>query len=589
MAFVPRVHNRQVPTSNQAVFVRTSLEEQRKHRLAIERMRPAIDNKWGQMVNGVRETKKATYSHVRINLKRAQLEDERAQAIEVENFHLLEKLSKILERPQNPTNGTREWGGGNRLDKHQVPVIDHCVPSKTTTFGAAMEASSLNIGLRERQQNEIVLANHKLVRRIQMCKPTYDRQKQLTDASNRERWLWNKAIANRPLDSGATSVVSALQRRRPASASAALTAPPGARPASASLTGGEAAGSSGPPPATKSVRPSTARPAKLKRAPSEIDRRAAADASVLKVLDLLSAQRSKISSLRELRAQKDVLMSSVFTPDDDITTDLVEAGGIVIHVTRSSATVSADQLLILVHGGLFMSGSPRASAHLAAKLAKELGVAVATPALRLAPEHPFPAAYDDLKAAYEYLAQYGVDPHRTSAPPTKIALYAESSGGALAVSLLQALKAEGKGEQMMPACVGLSSPWLDLTCEGGSYVVNEAYDLMMRRDRLQGIATAYLAGNVELTNARASPLLAPEGAEHFGMPPTLVHCCKNELLLDDSVVFGEYCTNAGTDIKVHAFDQALHAWHTYFPLMPVAEQALSEMVAFYKSHLFPAA
>ena len=35
-------------------------------------------------------------------LKRAQLEDERAQAIELENFHLLEKLSRILERPQNP-------------------------------------------------------------------------------------------------------------------------------------------------------------------------------------------------------------------------------------------------------------------------------------------------------------------------------------------------------------------------------------------------------------------------------------------------------------------------------------------------------
>lgn len=167
MAFVPRVHNRQVPTANQAVFVRSSLEEQRKHRLAVERMRPAIDNKWGQMHNGVRETKRATYPHVKINLKRAQLEDERAQAIEMENFHLLEKLSKILERPLNPTRGkTREWGGGVRLDAHQVPVIDHQVPAKTTAFGAAVEATSLNIGMRERQQNEIVVANHKLVKRM---------------------------------------------------------------------------------------------------------------------------------------------------------------------------------------------------------------------------------------------------------------------------------------------------------------------------------------------------------------------------------------------------------------------------------------
>jgi monoterpene epsilon-lactone hydrolase len=420
-----------------------------------------------------------------------------------------------------------------------------------------------------------------------MCKPTYDRQKQMAAEKERERWLWNQAIANRPLDSSAPPrPISAVARRRPASAAAALTAPPG-MPALGAPTHSGASGS-GPPPAAKPVRPSTARPAKLKRAPSEMDRRAQADASVLKVLDLLSAQRSKITSLKELRAQKDVLMSGVYAAPGDISTELIEAGGIVIHVTSSPAckpggASSSDQLVVLVHGGLFMSGSPQASAHLAAKLCQQLGVAVATPQLRLAPEHPFPAASDDLKAAYDYLSQYGVDPHRSSPPPTKIALYAESSGGALAVGMLQALKAEGNP---LPACVGLVSPWLDLTCEGGSYVVNEAYDLMMRRDRLHGIATAYMAGGKPLSDPRASPLLAPDGPEHFAMPPTLVHVCKNELLLDDALTYGEYCLAQGTDIKVQQFDHALHAWHTYFPLMPVAEQALGEMAAFFKGHLF---
>ena len=93
MAFVPKIHNRTMPVSNNSLFVRSSLEHQRKHREAIDKMRPAINNKWGQEWNGVRETKKASYAHVRTNLKRAQLEDERAQAIELENFHLLEKLS----------------------------------------------------------------------------------------------------------------------------------------------------------------------------------------------------------------------------------------------------------------------------------------------------------------------------------------------------------------------------------------------------------------------------------------------------------------------------------------------------------------
>ena len=33
--------------------------------------------------------------------------------------------------------------------------------------------------------------------------------------------------------------------------------------------------------------------------------------------------------------------------------------------------------------------------------------------------------------------------------------------------------------------------------------------------------------------------------------------------------------------------QALHGWHTYFPLMPIAMQALSEMADFMRMHLFP--
>ena len=45
-----------------------------------------------------------------------------------------------------------------------------------------MEQGSLNIGWRERQQQQIVKANHQLVKRIQMCKPTYDRREQLADA-----------------------------------------------------------------------------------------------------------------------------------------------------------------------------------------------------------------------------------------------------------------------------------------------------------------------------------------------------------------------------------------------------------------------
>ena len=82
MAFVPRVHNREVPIANRPLAYKMAREQQRKHVEKIASIKPHIDNRWGSVWNGVKETKRATYSHVRVNLKRAQLEDERAQAIE---------------------------------------------------------------------------------------------------------------------------------------------------------------------------------------------------------------------------------------------------------------------------------------------------------------------------------------------------------------------------------------------------------------------------------------------------------------------------------------------------------------------------
>ena len=129
MAFVPRIHNRQQPTANQAVFVRSSLDAQRKHRLAIEQMKPAIDNAWGRTWNGVKDLKQPTYPHVRANLKRAQIQDERFAEIELENSVLLGKLSKILRRPrQTGGSGTRDWTGGLCLNPNQVPnLVCNCV------------------------------------------------------------------------------------------------------------------------------------------------------------------------------------------------------------------------------------------------------------------------------------------------------------------------------------------------------------------------------------------------------------------------------------------------------------------------------
>ena len=91
--------------------------------------------------------------------------------------------------------------------------------------------------------------------------------------------------------------------------------------------------------------------------------------------------------------------------------------------------VDAAPCLIVVHGGSWQSGDsnqiPELNSYLAAR-----GYVVAALNYRLLPEHPFPAARDDLLAAIDYLktnaADLGIDPHQ-------LVLLGRSAGGQLAL------------------------------------------------------------------------------------------------------------------------------------------------------------
>ena len=464
-----------------------------KHAVALDNIKPRIESKWGTVWNGVHDQKKPAYPHVRSNLKRAQLQDERFQAIELENYLLLGKLSKILERSHNPTHRTREWGGGVRLTSNQVPVIDHCVPQHTTEFGGAVEPTSLNIGFRQQQQDRIAAENRELVKRLQMSKPTYERSKLHEDWKYRESWLLNQKAANRPIIFEERPANGS--RQRPASATVGRR-----RPDSASTVSSERA-------PRRSDRPRTAVPKQPSKPAPPIEK------SVVTVLDLLSSQMKDATSLSQVRQKRDVLMDSTFEfPLEKL--DLLQiagstAGVPIEVVSPKGATGDAVLLLgkveramphtpspfdahlstcpIAVHGGMFMSGSAKAIRHMAAFFAEKLQVAVATPVLRLAPEERYPAALDDLCTAYDFISSHGVvgdSAGGSSAGPSRIGLFAESSGGALALGLALRLKARG---QELPSALALASPWLDLTCSGGSYIVNEDYDLVLQKERMMGI------------------------------------------------------------------------------------------------------
>ena len=229
----------------------------------------------------------------------------------------------------------------------------------------------------------------------------------------------------------------------------------------------------------------------------------------------------------------------------------------------------ASATLLYLHGGAYVLGSPASHRVLAGAFCRS-GFRVFLPDYRLAPEHPFPAALDDVEAAYRGLIAQGVDPR-------SLLVAGESAGGGLTLSLLARLRDEGRP---LPAAAAVFSPWTDLAISGGSIETNNDAEGMFFNDNLRPIAELYLAGADPRT-----PLASPLYADLHGFPPLLVHVGERELLLDDAVRLVERAGQAGVDVALKRWSVVPHGWQLLQRVVPEAAQSVAEAADFLHSHI----
>jgi len=216
--------------------------------------------------------------------------------------------------------------------------------------------------------------------------------------------------------------------------------------------------------------------------------------------------------------------------------------------------------LLYLHGGAFMAGSPRLYRS-SARFFVKAGFDVFTPTYRLAPEHRFPAALDDVAAAYERLSARG-----------PLTLAGDSAGGGLVVALMLRLRARGLP---LPRAAALFSPWTDLSAGGASVRANEGKDPIFTRRALRLAARQYL-GEASVRDPEASPLFG----DLSGLPPMIVHVGEDELLLDDSRRLAEHAAAAGTAVELRIFTAVPHGWQLGAAFMPEARESLREAAGF---------
>ena len=137
------------------------------------------------------------------------------------------------------------------------------------------------------------------------------------------------------------------------------------------------------------------------------------------------------------RVPFDAIMEHVAIPED-VTFEAGTVGGVPGWWSKPKGA-QPDAVVLHIHGGWFNWGSAQAYRNLVGHLAMCAGAVAFTPDYRLAPEHPFPAAPEDVRACYAGLIELGY---------RKIAVTGDSAGGTLALGLLLALKASQVNDQI---------------------------------------------------------------------------------------------------------------------------------------------
>jgi epsilon-lactone hydrolase len=264
-----------------------------------------------------------------------------------------------------------------------------------------------------------------------------------------------------------------------------------------------------------------------------------------------------------LRAALDDLMARIPVAGDVDHVPTTIGGVSAIDVTIKGMD-TADTILYF-HGGVYVIGSAASTIPLVSDIARRTHARVMTVDYRLAPEHPYPAAVDDARAAYEGLLEQGVEAGR-------IALAGESAGGGLVVALLLALRDTGTP---LPAGAFVMSPYVDLTLSGETLLANAAIDPILTPEALRLRVPDYVGG-ADASNPQISPIFGDLG----GLPPLLIQVGSHEILLSDALRLADRAAISEVPVTLEVTPGVPHVFQGFAAVLEEGDAALDRAATF---------
>jgi monoterpene epsilon-lactone hydrolase len=263
-------------------------------------------------------------------------------------------------------------------------------------------------------------------------------------------------------------------------------------------------------------------------------------------------------------------VGSVWPVADDVELTAVDINGVAGEYSIVPGS-DPSRLLMFFHGGGYCSGSIQSHRRLVTEAGRAARMRTFAVGYRLAPEHPFPAAYEDALTAWQFLRDHDI-------PAANIAIGGDSAGAGLTIALMGRLR---DADQELPACAWLMSPWTDLTMSGSTLASKAAADPLIHKEYLSELADAYLPAGMDRKDSRVSPLYAE--LEKF--PPVLIQVGSDETLLDDATRFAGKAGAADVAVTLEIWPRMIHAWTLWNAHLEAGRRALMNAGAFIRTHM----
>jgi acetyl esterase len=242
--------------------------------------------------------------------------------------------------------------------------------------------------------------------------------------------------------------------------------------------------------------------------------------------------------------------------------------------TPTDKRASVSGALLYFHGGGWTIGDLETHDVLCRSLCAGAGSPVFSVDYRLGPEVPFPGAFDDAVASFNWLKSCAQDPS-FGVDPKRIALGGDSAGGNLAAAACIALK----DASVRPCFQLLIYPATDMHCSLPSHAKN-GKGFLLTKDAIEWFRGNYLPDPSMYADWRASPLHAKS---FDGLPPACVVLAGYDPLHDEGLAYANQLSQSGVPVKVINFERQIHGFITMGRILDEANTAVDVCVSVLKA------